>query len=109
MQGFITERISKMKIAMRFFTSLALLSILAGTGIANAAHHEAAAAPAQPNIVDLAASNADFSTLVAAVHAAGLAEPLSGAGPFTVFAPTTAAFAKLQSPASPVPPFSLAS
>lgn len=46
-------------------------------------------------IVDIAASNSDFSTLVAAVKAAGLAETLSGKGPFTVFAPTNAAFAKL--------------
>ena len=47
------------------------------------------------NIVDVAASNADFSTLVAAVKAAGLVETLSGAGPFTVFAPNNAAFDKL--------------
>ena len=46
-------------------------------------------------IVEVAAGNPDFSTLVAAVKAAGLAETLSGAGPFTVFAPTNAAFAKL--------------
>ncbi|SFH76819.1 fasciclin domain-containing protein [Halpernia frigidisoli] len=48
-----------------------------------------------PNIVGVASANADFSTLVAAVKAAGLAETLSGAGPFTVFAPTNAAFDKL--------------
>jgi uncharacterized surface protein with fasciclin (FAS1) repeats len=46
-------------------------------------------------IVDIAAGNPDFSTLVAAVQAAGLVETLSGDGPFTVFAPTNAAFAKL--------------
>lgn len=46
-------------------------------------------------IVDVAASNPDFSTLVAAVQAAGLVETLSGEGPFTVFAPTNAAFDKL--------------
>ena len=46
-------------------------------------------------IVENAAANKDFSTLVAAVKAAGLAETLSGKGPFTVFAPTNAAFAKL--------------
>lgn len=46
-------------------------------------------------VVENAANNADFSTLVAAVKAAGLAETLSGSGPFTVFAPTNAAFAKL--------------
>jgi uncharacterized surface protein with fasciclin (FAS1) repeats len=46
-------------------------------------------------IVDTAAGSADHTTLVAAVKAAGLAETLSGAGPFTVFAPTNAAFEAL--------------
>ncbi len=50
---------------------------------------------ATPNIVEVAAGNENFSTLVTAVKAAGLAETLSGAGPFTVFAPTNDAFAKL--------------
>ena len=48
-----------------------------------------------PNIVGVASANADFSTLVAAVGAAELVETLSGEGPFTVFAPTNAAFEKL--------------
>lgn len=48
-----------------------------------------------PNIVEVAAGNDNFSTLVAAVTAAELAETLSGDGPFTVFAPTNDAFAKL--------------
>ncbi len=47
------------------------------------------------NIVEIAAGNPAFSTLVAAVTAADLATALSGAGPFTVFAPTNDAFAKL--------------
>lgn len=47
------------------------------------------------DIVDVAASNPDFSTLVAAIQAAGLVETLKGPGPFTVFAPTNAAFAAL--------------
>ena len=46
-------------------------------------------------IVGVAAGNKDFSTLVAAIKAAGLVDTLSGKGPFTVFAPTNAAFAKL--------------
>ncbi len=46
-------------------------------------------------IVDIAAGNKDFSTLVAAVQAAGLVETLSSKGSFTVFAPTNAAFEKL--------------
>jgi uncharacterized surface protein with fasciclin (FAS1) repeats len=47
------------------------------------------------NIIENAVNSADHTTLVAAVKAAGLVETLSGAGPFTVFAPTNAAFAKL--------------
>ncbi len=46
-------------------------------------------------IVDVASGNPDFSTLVAAVSAAGLVETLSSEGPFTVFAPTNEAFGKL--------------
>jgi uncharacterized surface protein with fasciclin (FAS1) repeats len=46
-------------------------------------------------IVENASASADHTTLVAAVKAAGLVETLSGPGPFTVFAPTNAAFAKL--------------
>lgn len=48
-----------------------------------------------PTVVDIAVGSPDHSTLVAAVTAAGLAETLSGTGPFTVFAPTNAAFAAL--------------
>ena len=47
------------------------------------------------DIVDTAAGAGDFTTLVAAVEAAGLVETLKGEGPFTVFAPTDAAFAAL--------------
>ena len=52
-------------------------------------------ATASQTIVALAQGNADLSTLVTAVTAAGLGETLSGTGPFTVFAPTNAAFAKV--------------
>ncbi len=55
---------------------------------------EADASPGK-TIVDIAAGNEDFSTLVAAVKAAGLVETLSSKGPFTVFAPTNDAFNKL--------------
>jgi len=51
--------------------------------------------PAPKTIVDVAVADGRFTTLVAAVTAAGLAETLSGEGPFTVFAPTDDAFAKL--------------
>jgi uncharacterized surface protein with fasciclin (FAS1) repeats len=50
---------------------------------------------AQKTVVDIAVGSKDHSTLVAAVKAAGLVETLQSAGPFTVFAPTNAAFAKL--------------
>ncbi|WP_390836115.1 fasciclin domain-containing protein [Tautonia plasticadhaerens] len=63
---------------------------------------EAAVEPAEPapaeeaqDIVDIAASNPDFETLVAAVQAADLVETLKGEGPFTVFAPTDDAFEAL--------------
>ena len=51
--------------------------------------------PESRNIVDIAVEDGRFTTLVAAVQAAGLAETLSGEGPFTVFAPTDDAFAAL--------------
>jgi uncharacterized surface protein with fasciclin (FAS1) repeats len=55
-----------------------------------------AAKPEAPkDVVDIAIGSADHTTLVAAVKAAGLVETLKGAGPFTIFAPTNAAFAAL--------------
>jgi len=61
-------------------------------GLGNPTHKEKAP---MKNIVEIAAEAGSFNTLVAAVKAAGLVETLSGKGPFTVFAPTDAAFAKL--------------
>ncbi len=58
-------------------------------------HYVAAEAEKPKTIVETAAGIEDFSTLVAAVKAGGLVETLSGKGPFTVFAPTNEAFAKL--------------
>ena len=55
----------------------------------------AAADAPKKDIVDTAVAAGSFQTLVAAVKAAGLVDTLKGAGPFTVFAPTDAAFAKL--------------
>ncbi|WP_394889180.1 fasciclin domain-containing protein [Mesorhizobium sp. AaZ16] len=54
-----------------------------------------AAMPAEKNIIENAVNSKDHTTLVAAVKAAGLVETLQGAGPFTVFAPTNAAFEAL--------------
>jgi uncharacterized surface protein with fasciclin (FAS1) repeats len=62
---------------------------------APAAAQHAGHTAAGKNLVEVAVGAGSFNTLVAAVKAAGLAETLQGAGPFTVFAPTDAAFAKL--------------
>lgn len=70
---------------------------LTASGLTNTVYAEEVKAEvaAKQDIVDIAAGNEDFSTLVAAVKAAGLVETLKGEGPFTVFAPTNAAFAAL--------------
>jgi len=76
-----------------------LLAIVTGTAAfaatAPAAPAESSAATAK-NCVVVASSNRNFSTLVALVKQAGLAKTLSGKGPFTIMAPTNAAFAKLK-------------
>ncbi|MDZ4306852.1 fasciclin domain-containing protein [Allopontixanthobacter sp.] len=59
------------------------------------ADHHKAAAKAQSNIVQAAMGTGMHNTLVAAVKAAGLVDTLSSPGPFTIFAPTDTAFAKL--------------
>jgi uncharacterized surface protein with fasciclin (FAS1) repeats len=64
---------------------------LALTGSAQAAPNT----PARADIVDTAVAAGNFKTLAAALQAAGLVETLKGSGPFTVFAPTDEAFAKL--------------
>ncbi|MCO6381197.1 MAG: fasciclin domain-containing protein [Vannielia sp.] len=73
----------------------AAAALLAGTAFA--ANPEVGGAPMfeDKNIVENAVNSADHTTLVAAVQAAGLVETLQGEGPFTVFAPTNAAFEKL--------------
>jgi len=87
---------------MRLSTSLALiLALTAPAALAPALAQEktvtVGGAPMYPSkdIVDNAVNSKDHTTLVAAVKAAGLVETLKGSGPFTVFAPTNAAFAKL--------------
>jgi uncharacterized surface protein with fasciclin (FAS1) repeats len=66
---------------------LAVAALALSTAFAGVAHAK--------NIVEIAAGDERFTTLVAAVTAAGLAETLSGPGPFTVYAPVNDAFAKL--------------
>jgi uncharacterized surface protein with fasciclin (FAS1) repeats len=71
-------------------------SLIKGTLAAGALATLTACAQDQGNdIIDIAAANGDFTTLVAAVQAAGLEETLRGPGPFTLFAPTDTAFAAL--------------
>ena len=73
-----------------------LVALVAGSGPAAAGQpaSQPAAAP-QKDIVSTAVAAGSFKTLAAALQAAGLVDTLKGAGPFTVFAPTDAAFAKL--------------
>ena len=78
---------------MKLIRILTLTAIVATSGFLGVAHAE----PKQKakDIVAVASGNGSFNTLVAAVKAAGLVETLQGPGPFTVFAPTDEAFAKL--------------
>ena len=82
--------------AVRAF-ALTLALGLSATGAAYAKNPMVGGAPmyASKTIVENAVNSKDHTTLVAAVKAAGLVDTLSGPGPFTVFAPTNAAFAKL--------------
>lgn len=99
---------SKSKIAVAAVVVVALIAI-GGFALTNnkdnkdnntssTSQTESSTAPAmmdEKNIVETALSDPQFSTLVTAVKAAGLVDTLSGEGPFTVFAPTNAAFDKL--------------
>ncbi len=71
------------------------VALTAGTAFADNPMVGGAAMFADKTIVENAVNSADHTTLVAAVQAAGLVETLSGPGPFTVFAPTNAAFENL--------------
>lgn len=83
------------KFAMHTLTAVAVLAGSAAPSFA--ANPKVGGAPMYEtkNIVENAVNSKDHTTLVAAVKAAGLVETLSGKGPFTVFAPTNAAFNKL--------------
>lgn len=88
-----------MKKTLLAFAASAALSLAAAPALAQMAPAPVTVggAPmyANKNIVENAVNSKDHTTLVAAVKAAGLVPTLSSAGPFTVFAPTNAAFAKL--------------
>lgn len=91
----------------RLLTLITLASLLACSPSDEAGRPADAAVPAgagqsavrddesQPDVVKVAAGSKDHTTLVAAIQAAQLVDALSNAGPFTVFAPTNAAFDKL--------------
>ncbi len=85
-----------MKFNQMALAGVALLT-LAGASTAALANPKVGGAPMleSKNIVQNAVNSKDHTTLVAAVKAAGLVDTLSGPGPFTVFAPTNAAFKKL--------------
>lgn len=77
---------------MKFAPFILATAMVAGSGAAAAADMEMSA---KKDIVDTAVAAGSFKTLAAALEAAGLVETLKGPGPFTVFAPTDDAFAKL--------------
>ena len=79
------------------FAAISLLAVLSAVSLTVSAQVTVGGAPmyANKDIIDNAVNSKDHTTLVAAVKAAGLVETLKGPGPFTVFAPTNAAFAAL--------------
>lgn len=84
----------------KFLLSMATFAASSSVAVVFAAENPmVGGAPMSPNkdIVENASKSNDHTTLVAAVKAAGLVQTLKGKGPFTVFAPTNEAFAKLPS------------
>lgn len=77
--------------SIKRFGVVVAMAIVAPLALAGQGHHAAS-----KDIVDTAVGAKGFSTLVAAVKAAGLVDALKGEGPFTVFAPTDEAFKKLE-------------
>jgi len=92
--GFTPKQKAKHPVrTMKTIRILTITAIVAASSLVGVAHAE----PKEKakDIVAVASSAGSFNTLVAAVKAAGLVETLQGTGPFTVFAPTDEAFAKL--------------
>lgn len=89
------KRITTGGFALGLLLATATLPALAGSyGMSTSSSNDSGMMP-KADIVDTAISAGDFSTLVTALKAAGLVATLKGPGPFTVFAPTDAAFAKI--------------
>ena len=84
-----------MKMVKSIFALVALMAVSQFTFAQKTVMVGGAAMYPNKNIIENAANSKDHTTLVAAVKAADLVETLSGTGPFTVFAPTNAAFDKL--------------
>ncbi len=89
------HRIAVAAVAAVAALTMSACSSSSSTPATNSPSTAASTPAAAGTIVGVATSNADFSTLVAALKAAGLVDTLNGAGPFTVFAPTNKAFAAL--------------
>ena len=90
-QNKVSLQVSKQEVKLNGTVSITSVDILASNGVI----HVIDKVLLPPTIVGIAINNTQFSTLVQAVVKADLAGTLSGAGPFTVFAPTNAAFAAL--------------
>merc|ERR1712198_834889 len=93
-------RNNQLSLTMKTFISLTCLSLVAcspGGGYHSRGVYTGTAAAPTKNIAELAIASPQLSTLLAAVKAAGLVDTLAGEGPFTVFAPTNDAFAKIPS------------
>ncbi len=85
-----------MKIRTRIAPAAAVMAAAAvAAAPAVASHHSTTPAKPKQNIVQVASSNPQFSTLVSLIKEAGLVSALSAKGPYTVFAPTNAAFKKV--------------
>lgn len=96
----IVNRFSVSLFRLSMFVStvfMAVALVLASTPPSFAGSHGQNKGEAEKDIVETAAAAGSFNTLVTAIEAAGLVETLKGEGPFTVFAPTDEAFAKIPS------------
>jgi uncharacterized surface protein with fasciclin (FAS1) repeats len=88
-------KIEKIMLVFALSACVTIETSIAQTSAAGQKTAAATLSQAPKTIVETALANPEFSTLVAAIKAAGLVETLSGTGPFTVFAPSNAAFEAL--------------